>query len=394
MPQSKSLLEKAKESARRARANAHRKLMWGGDGEEVDKVEFDDFEPEFEQSGGVEDAVARAVQRAQEAEDAVGDFEIEDEDWADLEDQEGGFKNFELLKAKVADRKSVLVSKFGVDGVPSDKAIMNSLRSYKAVVNGHLLGPKRYFHGSPIAAARKVVGILNKDVHYTKKNNKGVVPTDKPAEMPSVGINNALDIKLIEVTKGVHKGKHGADKYTYEYFGWRDNVKAKGPKDAGKIKVGSDGKNFKEVQKGDRVVRVFWENIAIPKRGKKTAKDALVAKQDAASKRAGALAKARSKPRKNKKVVTVASVIGDEQIAETLRDARKAKAAARKVPKRPPTEWQTFRSKRIKELKDQGMTPVERRKQISRQWKETKARRVPLPVEAAGNFPEHLKQDF
>jgi hypothetical protein len=357
----------------------------------------------------VEAAVERAVQRAQIAEQKAAeaaadvpaffgggdddeDFEVEDDaefdefDDFDLE-QEGGFKNFELLKAKLAERKALLASRFGADNIPSDKAIMNSLRSYKAVVNGVEIGPKRYFHGSPIAAARKVVGVLNKDVHYTKTNKKGIVPEDKPAMMPSIGMEHALDIKLIEVTKGVHKGKKGTDKYSYEYFGWRDGVKAKGPKDAAKIEVDENGRNFKGVRKGNRVVRVYWENIAIPKRKQTTVQAALKAKEAAASKRERALARARTAPRA-KKAVTVASLIGDEEVVSELKKQRKARASARRtVPKRAPTAYQQFRSARLKELDARGVTDAkERREIISRQWKEKKG--------VAPVVEEHLKTEF
>jgi hypothetical protein len=448
MPQSKSLLEKARESARRARERAHRKMMWGGQDEvvadHVDEVDHIDevvaqraeqiaaqraeqravqraaqrveqraaqraaqrVQP-VEELTPVEAAVERAVQRAQLAEQKAAqvsgevpqffgggedDFDVEDDfdefDDFDLE-QEGGFKNFELLKAKLAERKALLASRFGADKIPSDKAIMNSLRSYKAIVNGVEIGPKRYFHGSPIAAARKVVGVLNKDVHYTKERD-GVVPKDKPAMMPSIGVENALDIKLVEVTKGVHKGKKGTDKYTYEYFGWRDNVKAKGQKDAEKIKVDENGDSFKEVKKGNRVVRVYWENIAIPKRKQTTVQAAIKAKEAAAAKRQGALAKARKAAlARTKKAVTVASLISDETVRSELKAQRQARASARKVvPKRPPTAYQQFRSARLKELDAEGIKDAKvRRERISRQWKEKKGVAVP-------RAEEHLKTEF
>lgn len=116
----------------------------------------------------------------------------------------------------------------------------------KAKEGGKVTGNKdtsRYFHGDPIAAARKVVGRLHRE-------NPGSV----------TGIENAVKLHLIEVTKGVHKVN--GDKFEYNYFAWREMINA--------VPV------TKEDSKGNKITVTYnAKNIAIPVRGVKTAKQAL-----------------------------------------------------------------------------------------------------------------------
>jgi hypothetical protein len=150
--------------------------------------------------------------------------------------QEGGKKNFSILMEHMEKKKLQLV-KQGLK-VPSDKAIRDSLRSFTAELDGVPLGDKRYFHGSPTAAARKVISMVNRQIKeheirsYTTKKGK-VMPArhvdEKLPEFDTVGKEHAVRIKLTEVTKGVLKsnkvlgadGKNHREHYTYEYFGWR-----------------------------------------------------------------------------------------------------------------------------------------------------------------------------
>jgi hypothetical protein len=139
---------------------------------------------------------------------------------------------------------------------------INSVRSYVATINGkELTGmgetgkvTKRYFHGEPAAAARKVVGQL-----YKGGEDVG-------------GIDNAVKIELTEVTRGVRK----ADKsrFTYTYFGWRETTTAKTIKFPGK-----DGREQKVTYTG--------KHVAVPARGKSSA-----AAANAASKAIGEKIKA------------------------------------------------------------------------------------------------------
>lgn len=97
---------------------------------------------------------------------------------------------------------------------------VNAYRTYRVYVNGKLLVgkhkdedkmtkdgkpaplPVRYFHGSPIAAARKVIGSMFKRKEIDK--------------------NKPVMIKLFEVTKGYRplKGKF----FEYQYWGMREGI--------------------------------------------------------------------------------------------------------------------------------------------------------------------------
>jgi hypothetical protein len=234
MPTSKSLIEKARESAQRARARAHARLMSGG-AEILNRTTENDVV-----ENDVKKAVARAIARArqnQEVEQTGGQQQQEEE-----YDQEGGKKN-KIADEKVAARKNALegVLKSG-EKLPSDKSIRNSMRTYKARVNGSDLGEFRYFKGTPQSAAKKVVASIYK--------NK---------DMNVVGIDNAVHIAMIEVSKGVYKyrrpnSKAPLERHVREYFGWREKYASP-----------------KITTRGGKRIEVNWENIAIPTRGMKTA---------------------------------------------------------------------------------------------------------------------------
>jgi hypothetical protein len=178
--------------------------------------------------------------------------ELFDERREQESEQSGGRKNFAILK-KNAEKK-----KLSIEGkVPSDKAVLNSIRSFTAVVNGRPLGEKRYFHGEPRAAARKVISMINKEIVEHKVD--GAHPRQvaaKPVEFSTIGKTNAVHIKLTEVTKGVLKstkvlgadGKMHREHYTYEYFGWR---------------VPSE----KSFTRGGNEITTAFKNVVIPARG-------------------------------------------------------------------------------------------------------------------------------
>jgi hypothetical protein len=184
----RSLVNKARASSRRARSC----MMSGGAQNAQLKQQ-------------VEEAIARARQAAQRSqfieEDEIG--------------QEGGDKNLEYPSAKA----QVLY-----DNLPAPKpkieTFMNSLRSYHAVVNGKPLVGKssRLFHGTPEAAARKVVSMITKSI-----NGEKVV---KPVEATAT-IDTPAQITLIEATKGVHKTPRKGAKsmsYVYNYYGWKEKI--------------------------------------------------------------------------------------------------------------------------------------------------------------------------
>jgi hypothetical protein len=111
---------------------------------------------------------------------------------------------------------------------------------------------KRYFNGAPQAAARKVVSIINRSISGEKS---------KAVEYSTIGIDNAVKIVLIEVTRGVHRSARDEKgkllPYTYSYFGWREKFSPI------------------VIEKDDNSIRVEWKNIAIPARSAKNAREAL-----------------------------------------------------------------------------------------------------------------------
>lgn len=124
--------------------------------------------------------------------------------------QMGGKKHVGLkaMAEKVVAKKAKLQAKGRK--VPTDKAILNSLRTYKVTINRNPVG--RYYTGSPLAAARKVVAKVGGS-------------EDKP-----------VHIHLTEVTQGVYKyrrpqGKHPRlaltplKRYTYDFWGFVDTLK-------------------------------------------------------------------------------------------------------------------------------------------------------------------------
>lgn len=139
---------------------------------------------------------------------------------------------------------------------------IDSHRSYVAIVNGIPLKSsninglnKRYFHGKPLAAARKVVSQLSKG--HKDKGIYTILPVDVN------GIKKAVKIDLKEVTQGVVNAK--GEKYMYSYFGWNENLS-----DPVVInKKNKDGSNI--------AITVTKKNIAIPVREYKNATEALAA---------------------------------------------------------------------------------------------------------------------
>jgi len=242
----KRLLEQARERARQAREEARR--MYGG--------------------GDVsQDAVRRAVESAaRRAESERRDREEEDEEQQggnqSEDEQEGGYpKGYKKLTRRVtkksaskkASKKSASkkaskksASKKASKKSASKKASKKSgskksgskksaskksgskkaskkvvrvaskskkevaKRSFLAEVDGKKLsgenGAARYFHGTPSAAARKVVSSEHR--HGSKVDR----------------FDNAVKIVLTEVTQGVRnaQGKH----FKYSYYGWRELLKA------------------------------------------------------------------------------------------------------------------------------------------------------------------------
>lgn len=142
---------------------------------------------------------------------------------------------------------------------PAGKSI-HSVRSYKAIVNGKELtgtgkagATKRYFHGEPAAAARKVVGQLNK------------------AGQNVTGVGSAADIKLVEVTKGMRKAD--GSRYTYEYYGWRDDS---APKTVQKTLKKATTIGGVQQPAGSKISVTFsHKNKAVPKRDATSADAAL-----------------------------------------------------------------------------------------------------------------------
>uniref|UniRef100_A0A6C0BK17 Uncharacterized protein n=1 Tax=viral metagenome TaxID=1070528 RepID=A0A6C0BK17_9ZZZZ len=242
-----SLLEKARESAARARARAHRRLQAAGGQEQ-----------EFE--------------------------------------QEGGRKRFEIL-TKHADAEARKRASEGKK-VPTAKAVRDSIRSFTAEVNGVPLGEKRYFHGHPMAAARKVVSMVNREIKphkisgYEKKTKEGKkviaerTADGKGVEFSSIGEGNAIRIKLTEVSKGVLKattfvaddGKRHHDKYVFEYFGWRVPVDS-------------------SFARGNRTIQAKYRNKVIPARGAASLAEAKAKQEALASKPKVAAARAALKAR-------------------------------------------------------------------------------------------------
>lgn len=329
----KSLLEKARESARRARARAHQRIMYGGDDEPIADYEIDqegeDFgeitgigeieepkEPEeieegeeIGQTAQIKQAVDQAIQRARQSRQIpqvrqtrqtrqirqsrqVPQFRQMPEEilqqkvdeaiqraseatqLSDLPEQEGGVKNMEYLRMKAQAFIEKMKSR-GDTYIPSEKTVMNSFRSYVAYVNGKKL-EKRYFHGAPKAAASKVLTSVSKT--YEDKT-----PMPSSEDKPIV-------IDLVEVTKGVHKSGKRLP-CTHEH------KKEKGVTlDTPINKPGTCGQRYRykyyawrekltqpmqhDVDGGERTITTNWKNIVIPvRKGNKSLTDALAAKR-------------------------------------------------------------------------------------------------------------------
>lgn len=241
MSENKSLVERARESARSARARARAQYQMGGGNHPMDELEIQRV---------IEHAIAKARSEARsEAPTAIIHHQvkqaIESARKYDLE-QEGGKKNM-VSPQKVINRKVILQRVVGSGKMPSDRAIRNSLRSYSVMVNGKSLeklasehgskvGKKHYYHGEPGAAARKVVAFLGKTLWM---------------DLPS--LQRSVEIQMTEVTKGVHKAKKKpVERYTNQYYGWREPID---PVDTGRVN-----------KKGEPIMAEFI-NHAIPTHG-------------------------------------------------------------------------------------------------------------------------------
>ena len=255
----KSLLDKARESARCARERAHKRWMWGGQMQQQEEEDMygGNMKP-MKMTPQLKKQVQDAIKRAKQAEKSARSVQEKRKRLDD--EQEGGYKN-SVPEEKVQKRKLLLQRNLPAGGIlPSDKTIKASMRTYKVEVDGAPLGEKRYFRGLPGAAARKVVSIL------AKKEGKGASVT---------GSHNNVHIKLIETTKGVHKSdKHRAkgdplQPYTLEYYGWREALEEE--KDTGR-----------QDPKGNPII-ARYKYIAIPKRSAPDFKGALALHKEASA---------------------------------------------------------------------------------------------------------------
>lgn len=256
----KSLLEKARESARCARERAHKRLMWGGQMQQEDEDMYGGNMKPMKMTPQLKKQVQDAIKRAKQAKKSVRSRSVYDERDRLGQEQEGGYKN-SVPEEKVQKRKLMLQKNLPAGGIlPSDKTIKASMRTYKVEVDGWALGEKRYFRGLPGAAARKVVSIL------AKKEGKAAAVT---------GAHNNVHIKLIETTKGVHKSDKRRAKgdplqpYTLEYYGWREALDK--PKDTGR-----------KDPSGNPIV-ASYKYIAIPKRSATNFEEAMVAHKKASA---------------------------------------------------------------------------------------------------------------
>ena len=171
----------------------------------------------------------------------VGDHE-QSEDERDEDNQDGGwkkgYKKTQLLIDGLEDKKIRHKVKKNVhegtkgDLLPTDY----HHRKYIADVDGSRYGTT--FTGSPIVAARKVVGSLHK---------KGV---------PVTGIDKAVTIELYEITTGVYRDKKCLSHH--KYYGWREEIDPP-----------------KKVKKGEIEYDIKGRNFAVPKRNFSSAKEAL-----------------------------------------------------------------------------------------------------------------------
>lgn len=124
-----------------------------------------------------------------------------------------------------------------------------------------------YYTGTPSAAAKKVLSTVHKAI--TKSIKLGEI---KEGEYNDLGIENAHSIKLMESTRGVRPSKFEIDeeghkhraKYVSEYFGWREEL----------------AKPKKYIRGGKEIVNNF-KYVVIPRRGAKTAQEALKLKNEA-----------------------------------------------------------------------------------------------------------------
>lgn len=211
MSDTQSLLERARESARRARARAqalaNAQFGGGNDEEDFDLDEIEQDEKFFDQEGGYDDE--------DEFFDQEGGYDDEDEFF----DQEGGRKNlisdkrFKPFYAKIVAEAARLHKK-----VPSEKTVRNFMRTHTATINGKKIMIKEtnkpcYYHGRPLAAARKALAKYFRTAEGQSK----------------LSGHNPVQINMEEVSKGVHMSRRDGDKspkrnYVRRYWGWVEGI--------------------------------------------------------------------------------------------------------------------------------------------------------------------------
>jgi hypothetical protein len=141
--------------------------------------------------------------------------------------QIGGWKkNTYKLGKDVKDRFTKITPKITPKTTPKTTAKnINSIRSYKAFVNNKQFSENSYYKGTPGAAARKVISMLDK---LLNDNEKYAVVLDLlDGQYDLEGPDNAVLIKLVEITRGVNKNnkyKEKKDNFEYEYYGFRERL--------------------------------------------------------------------------------------------------------------------------------------------------------------------------
>lgn len=312
----KSLLEQARHNAKLARERAHKMMRGGGTGAS---------EPTQE----VQRAIDEAIKKARQMSEATGVSDMRggameefDSDLIDDNDeiiQDGGSKDMAFLREKAEAKLKAFKDQFPDRHLPTMTTVMNSMRSYKATVNGVPLGTKSYFHGAPRVAAIKVVSIYNKQ-----------------QKSPVLGIDNALEIELTEVTRGVHTKvtpkNPKPQKFKYAYFGWRVELDQ-----AKTIHVGENGKTFE----------VKYKNIVVPKHGRSTAQLALKDSESATKKRSDARTKCEPKMASEsetefaKRCGRRAKMVQQTGESDTAFENRKIVKVSRLIKEMGPTRKQT-----------------------------------------------------
>ena len=230
-----SLLERAKEAALRARERAQERLnMYGDEKQEEMEGGCTENKPTEELEGG-----ARNLARA-----------------------EGSTRTFvaEVNGQLLGELKQVSVKR-------TDKAGGVSVSRVNRFI-------PHYFTGTPVAAAKKVISSVNKIrsgyvISKGTRANQEVKGRAQPM-YTSVGIDNAIAIKLLETTRKVRSAESelGSDcrqhptRYIAEYFGWREKLESP-----------------KAYVRGGKPITSEFKTVIIPRRGALTALEAVKVKE-------------------------------------------------------------------------------------------------------------------